>query len=90
MIFEISHSVFRVRTSYLVFGKLSKYVFGKNKLFCENIFFRVKRSIFDEKINHFEGALHLGISVDFDQVLSKSCNPYLEIDLARGSDGVGW
>ena len=50
--FELSRSVFRVKPSYLVFGELSKYVFRKNKSFCEKIFFRDEGSIFDQKSSH--------------------------------------
>ena len=46
---KLSRSVFRVRPSYLVCRELFKYVFDKNKHFCGKIFFRVERSIFDEK-----------------------------------------
>ena len=89
-ILKLSRSVFRVRHSYLVCMELFTYVFGKNKHFGEKIFFRVKRSIFSEKICHFEEDFHLEPSLDFDQIWSKSCNPYLEMDLTRSSDGVGW
>ena len=88
--FKLSRSVFRVRHSYLVFRELFKYVFGKNKLFGEILFFRAKRSIFWWKSDHFEGDFRLGISLDFDQISSKSWNPHLEMDLTRSSDGVGW
>ena len=39
----------------------------KINILLKNIF-SCQEVHFDEKINHFEGTLHLGISLDFDQV----------------------
>ena len=65
--FKISRSDFRVRPSYLVFRKLSKYVSRKITIFYDNLFFRLVGSILDRKSSRFDGHFQLEISLIFDQ-----------------------
>ena len=65
--FKISRSDFRVRPSYLVFRKLSKYVSRKIKIFYDKLFFRLVGSILDRKSSRFDGHFELEISSIFDQ-----------------------
>ena len=59
LFFKLSRPIFRVIPSYLVFGKLSGYVFRKNKRFYEKILFDTSGSIFDLKLSHFGRVFYL-------------------------------
>ena len=83
--FELSHSVFRVKPSYLVFRELSEYVFRKIKRFCEKNIFSRRGVDFRSKIQSFATVGPRG-PVPFSPNLSEVSD---KIDLARRVFGVG-
>ena len=83
--FELSRSVFRVRSSYLVFRKLSEHVFRKMKSFCEKNIFSCRGVDLGSKFSHLLQFRPRG-PVPFFQELSEVSD---KIDLSRRVFGVG-